>query len=121
MRQDLQSSLKFNSETFNITSATNTTIINTTGYFRFFGLMSVSDVGTSTTIEINIFDGTTSKILLNGRQGTSFSGVGVVQPILFDFIAKINAGESVRGSASSAGVRLSGIATQIASIDGTLT
>ena len=121
LRQDLQSALKFNSEVFNINSATNTVIINTTGYFRFFGLMAVGEVGTSTALEINIFDGATSKVLLNGRQGNNFSGVGVVQPISFDFITKIDAGQSVRGSASTSGVRLSGVATQIASIDGTLT
>jgi len=120
LRQDLQSSLKFNSTSFNINNAVNTVVINTTGYFRFYGLMSIQAVGSSTGVNINIFDGTTSKNLLLGNVGVEFSGVGITNPAFYDFIVKIDAGESVRVTASGSGVRITGIATQIASIDGEL-
>jgi len=121
LRQDLQTAIKFNTTIFNINNATNTTIINTTGYYRIFGLMSLQDVGASTAININLFDGTTSKTLIDGRQGTNFSSVGVTPPVFYDFIVKIQAGESLRGSAGGTGVRLNGSATQIADINGNLT
>jgi hypothetical protein len=120
LRQDLQSSLKFNSTPFNINNATNTVVINTTGYFRFYGLMSIQSVGASANVNINLFDGTTSKELLKGTVGVEFSAVGVTNPVNYDFIVKVDAGESVRVTASTAGVRVTGIATQIASIDGEL-
>jgi len=121
LRQDLQTAIKFNTTIFNINNATNTTIINTTGYYRIFGLMSLQDVGAGTAINLNLFDGTTTQTLLDGRQGVNFSGVGVTPPISYDFIVKIQAGESLRGSAGGAGVRLNGSATQIADINGNLT
>ena len=121
LRQDLQSSLKFNSTPYNVIGATNTTIINTTGYFRFYGLMSLVAGQATATVNLNIFDGTTAKNLLNGAHAVEFSGVGLTNPISYDFIVKISAGESVRASASDAQTRVSGVAVQIASIDGQLT
>lgn len=121
LRQDLQTAVKFTTTVFNINNALNTTIINTTGYYRIFGLMSVIDVVTPTQIDLNLFDGTTTKTLLDARQGAVFSSVGVTSPISYDFIVKIEAGQSLRGSANSASVRLNGTATQIADINGNLT
>ncbi len=121
LRQDLQSCLKFNSTAYNVSGATNTDIIITTGYFRFKGLMSLVQVGASANININIFDGSTAKNLINGAHGVEFTGVGVTSAIEYDFIVKINAGERVRVTASTSALRVSGTATQIASIDGNLT
>jgi len=121
LRQDLQSSLTLASTAYNVIGATNTTIINTTGYFRFYGLMSCVQGGASATVNINITDGTTTKNLLNGAQAVEFSGVGLVNPISYDFIVKIKAGESVRASASDSQTRVSGVAVQIADINGNLT
>jgi hypothetical protein len=120
LRQDLQSALKFNSTIFNISNATNTTILATPGYFRFFGFMSIQAVG-GTAINFNMNDGVTTKTILDGRHGTTYTAVGVNIPQTFDFILKINPGETVRGTANATDLRLSGTATQIASIDGTLT
>jgi|TARA_R110000823_G_scaffold239479_1_gene364680 hypothetical protein len=121
LRQDLQSSLKFNSTAYNVTNATNTNLITTTGYFRFYGLMSLVQVIASATVNINIFDGATAKNLINGSHGVEFSGVGLTSAIKYDFICKIEAGQSVRATANTTGARISGVATQIASIDGELT
>ncbi len=120
LRQDLQTALRFNTTQFNITNATNTVIINTTGYFRLYGLLGLTDVGDSGDSEINLFDGATGVILLNGLSATKSTSSGFIQPILFDFIVKVEAGESIRVSAKS-NTRVSGTATQVASINGELT
>ena len=121
LRQDLQTALRLNTTVFDINGSTNNTIVNTTGYFRIFGLMSIQAVGAGSQINLNITDGTTTKVLIQGRQAVQETAVGLIPPQPFDFIIKIQAGEALRGTASAAGVRVNGCATQIADINGNLT
>tara|TARA_Y100001972_G_C7644413_1_gene323767 strand:+ start:224 stop:745 length:522 start_codon:yes stop_codon:yes gene_type:complete len=121
LRQDLQTAIGLNSTVFSISNSTNTTIINTTGYYRIIGNISLQRVASTTACEINITDGTTTKILLDGRIGVLETAVGVNTPISFDFVCKINAGETLRGTAAGSFLRLQGSATQIADINGNLT
>tara|TARA_R110000782_G_scaffold235994_1_gene322119 strand:+ start:1248 stop:1769 length:522 start_codon:yes stop_codon:yes gene_type:complete len=121
LRQDLQSSFDINVTPFDITNATGTVIINTTGYWRFYGNLSNTDVGSGVRPSLQITDGSTTKILVNTGALTVASSVGVFPVTNFDIIVKINAGESVTGSAGGTSVRLLGVAKQIASIDGVLT
>lgn len=123
LRQDLQSAFDFNIETYNISSSTNSVLINTTGYWRFFGSMSNTHAAAGGISEINIFDGVTSKVLIQGKTSIEVTGAGYITALPYDFIVKISAGESVRATANGGSyiLRNIGIAKQIASIDGTLT
>lgn len=120
LRIDLQSAVKLNSEVYRIVNATNTTIVNTPGYYRLFGMISTTTVAGPDT-NINITDGVTTKILFDNRCSVFYSGVGQTVGIQYDFIAKVEAGETLRGSANAADLVLSGTATQIADINGNLT
>jgi hypothetical protein len=113
-RQDLQSALSFTSSTVHfIQNATNTVIINTTGYYRVFGRASTAGSGSCS---FNLFDGTTSKqIIAYGAQGGTEE-----QTVLYDFIVFLQAGESLRGTTNSTSGRLAGVTRQLADITGTL-
>jgi hypothetical protein len=113
VRADLQTAIGFNSTTFFVQNATNTVLINNTGYYRVFGRSSTAATGTS---EFNLFDGTTSKqILAFGAQAGT-----VEQSDLFDFNIFLRAGDSLRATTNSTSARLAGITRQIATITGEL-
>jgi hypothetical protein len=115
LRQDLQSALAHTGvTTFYVTNASNTVIVTTTGYFRVFG---ISYTNSSASADINLFDGTTSKNLIQFVSTTS--GVQMTNP--FDFIVKISAGESLRINSTSTFSIINGNTRQIADIDGNLT
>ena len=112
VRQDLQTALSFNSATvFDILNA-DTTIINTTGYFRIFGVVGLYGAGL---IEFNSTDGATTK-LINKYQGVSGSN----QTINFDFILYQKAGDSINIQSTSTAVRATGNTRQVADVSGNL-
>ena len=116
LRQDLQTSLSHNVvTTFSVTNATNTVLVNTTGYYRVFGNARVSFNNTSS---FNLFDGATSKTLTEFIDTT---GLDLNNNIPFDFIVFISAGDSLRASSSSTLGTLTGVTRQIADINGNLT
>lgn len=121
LREDLQTAINLNSTDFDIVNSTNTTIINTTGYYRLFGLMTTQQVTSGSTINIQLTDGTTTKTLLNGMSALNVTSVGLLIPLMFDFVVKIAAGETLRGTANETRFRIQGTATQIADINGNLT
>ena len=112
LRQDLQTSLSLNScTTFLVNNATST-LINTTGYFRIFGLSTFLGSGF---VNFTITDGTTTKTLLSfGSAGTEFND-------LFDFNVFLQAGDSVVCECTSVGANASGVTRQIADLAGNLT
>lgn len=123
LRQDLQTSLGFDSTTSTNISATTTTFISNTGYFRIFGnfyIGSSNSPSTNSTASIDITDGLTSKTLFKVRQD-SISNVARTQNIPFDFIVFVEAGHSVSGNTSDGQSEIQIASRQIASIDGTLT
>ena len=120
LRQDLQTALDINVTSFNISNSTNSTIINTTGYYRLFGLMGGADFSAPNAALINIFDGTTSKVLLSNGVTQFQTAAGAAPNINFDFIVKVSAGHSIRGTANAFS-RVLGVAKQIADINGNLT
>ena len=114
LRIDLQSALSHTQITsFSVNNATNTVIVNTTGYFRVFG---DSTTNGNTGSSLNLFDGTTSKniIAFNGFTSGNFSND------TFDFIVKIDAGESLRATAANANAIITGSTRQIADLAGNL-
>lgn len=112
LRQDLQSALSYDSVTSFFCNNSTVTIANTPGYWRVFG--NASHGGTASVTALDLFDGTTSKGLVN------FVGTGTASSTLFDFIVKLEAGDSVRASTNVGANFISGSTRQIADITGTL-
>ena len=121
LRQDLQSAIDINSTVFDVNNASNTTIVNTPGYFRLRGLISTTTTQSGDTLQIQITDGATTKTILNGKQVLEISAVGTTAPTFFDIIVKLNAGDTLRATATGAALRISGTAKQLADINGNLT
>ena len=112
VRPDLQSSFSLTSITsFSVANAT-TTVVNTTGYFRIFGVANSVGAGV---IDIQVTDGTTTKII------TSFIGVTSIRQLVpFDFIVFLAAGDSLQVKESTGNTRCVGTTRQIADVNGNL-
>ena len=114
-RQDLQKAFSHGSITsFTVTNATNTVIINTTGYFRIFGY---SNTVANNTNSINIFDGTTAKNIIEFKV---VDNINTYNSDPFDFIVFLTAGISVRVTSTSSSCNINGCTRQIADISGNL-
>lgn len=113
LRQDLQTSFSLTSVTFHEINNTSATVVNTTGYFRVFGYINFSAVGTA---KIEITDGISTKDVL--KTGLSSSAI-LNEP--FDFNVFLPAGESLVATSTANNVRLRFTTRQIADIDGNLT
>ena len=112
VREDLQSALSHTSCTsFEINNATDTTIINTTGYFRVFGTVNCQSGGFA---NFELTDGTTQKRILSYNAFT----VTAVEDS-YDYIIFLAAGDSLLGTGSAQG-QLLGVTRQLADIDGNL-
>ena len=120
LRQDLQTSLFFiSASAFNVNNTT-TTIINTTGYFRVFGCCNITtNASNGVRGDVNITDGFTTKVLVSYNSIAAIGTIAFVA-IPFDFIVKVEAGESVSLTSSAATVQLRGNIRQIADINGNL-
>jgi len=111
VRQDLQTAVDFaTTSTLNINNATNTVILNNTGFFK----VTVNGAGANSELSINLFDGTTSKKIRVFQFGTTTNS------ILDEFIVYLRAGDSLRASSSATTGTLNTFTRQIATIDGTL-
>ena len=120
LRQDLQTSLSLVSVTSHAVANTTTTIINTTGYFRIFGTVSMSSVsGGARSGNISITDGTTTKVLFAIDNNTATSTTTFTSTP-YDFITLLQAGDSVTITSSNAVVEFIGVSRQIADLSGNL-
>ena len=118
VRQDLQTSFSFSTTTSFDVNNTTSTLINNTGYYRVYGTSMILDFTSGTgNSSIQLFDGTTNKIIYNNE--TINVGVATFNYQLFDFNVFLEAGESLTATASTYN-RLSGATRQIADITGTL-
>jgi len=119
VRSDLQTSLSHSKITsFNVSNAT-TILVNNTGYFRVFGNFNVENFDVAKKVELNLFDGTTSKILASLETTTTLSQQSIFA-LPFDFVVFLEAGNSLRVISTEVDAICSGCTRQIASIDGTL-
>jgi hypothetical protein len=112
LRQDLQTAISFASERTFINNASNTVILNTTGFFR-VRVFSSNETGASQGT-LNIFDGTTSKNIFEYYPETD-----TIDTVQDDFIIFLRAGDSLRGSAEVK-CQLTVYTYQIATITGQL-
>lgn len=111
----LQEALAFGSiTTFSLSGGSATTLANTPGFWRVFGMSSLYTSSGAPTNNLALTDGLSTKQIFlheqNNAQGTIFP---------FDFIIFLGSGESLTGQASSS-ARLAGNYRQIATADGTL-
>lgn len=119
VREDLQKSLAFGSQTpFNVRNTT-TTLINTTGFYRVFG-NAVTDINASNSvISLILSDGVTDKVIWSLESAVTGGSDSPVTANV-DFIVFLAAGESFKATSSDAGCAIGGSTRQIADINGTL-
>lgn len=111
-RVDLQSALSHATVTTFSVNNTTTDIVTTTGYFRVFGNTS----GGNSQGSIILTDGTTAKTLyiLQSSTGSFISDN-------FDFIVKLEAGDTLQAKSLSTGAYIAGCTRQLADLSGNLT
>jgi hypothetical protein len=119
LRQDLQTSFSHDNITeFNVENAT-TTIINTTGYFRVFGTAFQTGGTVANSAKFILSDGATDKTLVEySSQFISPNYVPVANS--YDFIVKLQAGDSLKVTSSATFMIAEGATRQIATIQGEL-
>ena len=119
LRQDLQTSISFNSATaFQVINTTDT-LINTTGYFRIFGTFSAKNNTSTNTVGIfSINNGLSDKVLLNYIMNDDTTINHLIIP--YDFIIFLPAGHSLKGQTGNTSSILQGTTRQIADITGQL-
>lgn len=120
LRQDLQSAMSHDTmTTFDIVNTT-TTIVNTTGYWRVFGGISLrSTSGTTSACSLAITDGVTSKKIFELNAVDALANQGQSNGT-FDFIIKLGAGDSLTGTSANTAGDLIGNVRQLADINGNL-
>lgn len=121
IRQDLQTSLSHTSITSFAVVNTTTTLITTTGYFRVFGVMSTLNTPNTAACSLIISDGTTDKIIVDGRVDVQYTNAASAGQLPFDFVVFLGAGDSLKASSGDVKVGLRGCTRQIADISGNLT
>ena len=118
LREDLQKSFSHNSVTpFSVTNTT-TTIINTTGYFRVFGNVSLTIGGSVRTSEFILNDGATDKTIWK-TSTVAISSTNSLPNPNFDFIVFLGAGDSLKVTSTTLSIA-TGCTRQIATITGDL-
>ena len=119
VRADLQTAFTLNNTSnFNV-SNTFVTIVNTPGYYRVFGTFNGFRASTSDQIaRISITDGITTKnpFYVQHEFGSSADGIAIP----FDFVVKLEAGDSIAAFTNEDDTRLSGVTRQIADVNGNL-
>ena len=120
LRQDLQTSLSFNSVTAFDVQNTTTTVLNTTGYYRIFGGISLDrDSGSGSQARFILNNGSTDKIIYLVNMD-NISGSEVIM-LNFDFNIFLPAGHSFKILANNTNSRVTGCTKQLADLDGNLT
>ena len=119
LRQDLQTSISFNSATvFNVNDST-TTVITNTGYWRITAGAILDATGTPTqNLQIILNDGSSDKIVWAYEEPASVTGVQNYSTNV-DYVIFLPAGHSLKISATS-NARFRGSVRQIADITGSL-
>ena len=115
---NLQTALAFGSQTaFNVANAT-TTLVNSPGFYRCYGVANDEAGGSNRTATFQLDDGLSQKIIWQMRRDAS--GVDHQFSLDFDFIVFLAAGESLVAVSNIATTVMTGSTRQIATGDGTL-
>lgn len=111
LRVDLQTATDFATSFTQVINAANTVIVATTGFYK----VNVSSDGINSNTQINIFDGTTSKVIKYYAFGSDSS------IIVDEFVVFLSAGLSLRATSAASSVAIQVHTRQIADIAGNLT
>ena len=117
--RDLGNALAFGSQTTFSVNNTSSTIINTTGFFRIYGVSSIN--GSTSGVRANLIkmtDGATTKEVY--KHAVRNSGTQGSQGLVVDLIVFLAAGESVLVESNSSDSIFAGSTRQIADITGNL-
>ena len=119
VRQDLQTALAFGSQTTFGVANTTATVINTTGFYRVFGMANLeASSGGQRSITWLLNDGASTKNIWVAAVENTASAVQ--QLVQFDFVVFIGVGESLQCTSTSNQQTCQGSTRQIADINGTL-
>ena len=120
-REDLQKAFTLvNTISYEVTNTT-TTIANTPGFYRVLGNVSCRPITSGVVALIEITDGTTTKILVYNRLYSPDGTTAIQsQAIPYDFIVKLEAGDTLQARSNNASGAIKGIARQIADVSGNL-
>ena len=118
VRQDIQSSFSLNNTSSFFVENTTATLINTTGFWLITGLLINYSSSVAGNGSISITDGISSKALINLRGKTGTPAINLTYS--FNYLVKLEAGDSITATSSSTLVTVEGIARQIATVDGNL-
>ena len=117
----LQQAIAFGNQTsFNVNSGTTTTIINTTGFFRVFGVANMIQGNNTDKISFVISDGSTNKTIWSLEALVGLSG-NPLRYLQFDFNVFLSTGDSLIVSRVGGTNSCVGSTRQLADISGTLT
>lgn len=116
---DLARSLAFNSITsFQVSNAT-TTIVNTAGFYRVYGVSNLDTDTTSKNVnQFSISNGFTSKDIWEHEATPRPDRISTA--ILYDFIVFLDSGDSLDASSNSTNAFLNGCTRQVADLNGNI-
>lgn len=115
----LQTAFGFGSNTTNQVVGTTTTMVNSPGFFRFFGSVNVQESGGAAAIgNITVSDGATDKILYEIDMQTSSTGLYFHET--FDFTVFLRAGDEVKCFSNASNVEFTVTHRQVATVTGEL-
>jgi len=120
LRQDLQTALGLNNSAFSLITAATSTLVNTTGFFRVIGTVSVQIENSNQTGSFQITDGSTTTNVWSVTAKTQSSDRGTSLES-YDFVVKLAAGQSLQVTSDVNGTRFAGSTRQVADINGNLT
>lgn len=116
VRADFQSALSFGSQTAFSVANTTTTLANTVGFWRIFGVASGNPQTNAKTAKFSMSDGLASKdvwqFVLNAGASNANSA------IQFDFVVFLPSGHSISANSDSGGFTLAGSYRQIGDVNG---
>ena len=118
LRQDLQTAYSHNSITNFEIENTFTILINTPGYYKVIFTSQIMTGAASHTNKIYIFDGTTSKNIINHHSPSN--NVNGSISIDNEFVVKLEAGDDLRVASTSTSGVIAGAVRQIADVSGNL-
>ena len=119
LRQDLQRAYSFKTTNdFVVTNAT-TTVLNTTGYYNFFGYVHGSSIAAgNVTVDFILNDGSTDKTLATIRFEDMSTTTSRIESFNFDVF--LEAGHSVKIQSGNTNITARGSFRQLADINGNL-
>lgn len=118
VRPDLQTALAFGSQTAFSVENTSTTLANTVGFWRIFGVAAGNPQTSQKTMKFSMTDGSSSKDVWKFGLNSTSANENSNSAVQFDFVVFLSSGESISASSDGNGKILAGSYRQIADVNG---